>query len=245
MPVAALTDESVAAPREYSAVYEVLRKDEKVAKVTINLTRQGDAMVMRGFTHDMQGLAELLKVYGEQSVSGTWRDGRFQPEKYDFLFSLIGYKSAWQAEYDWPAGVVTTRVKSDEYRLPLDGGAADALTLFLNTRAHLAAGHSQMEVAVIDEDEIKHHQYVVEISEPLDTELGCLETTRVKRIRKNDKRTSLAWYANKYDYIPVMLLHKKRKDNSLAMKLISLVFDGQEVQLPAACRVDQHVVASG
>jgi hypothetical protein len=98
-----------------------------------------------------------------------------------------------------------------------------------------AAGHSQMEVDVIDEDEIKHHQYVVEISEPLDTELGCLETTRVKRIRKNDKRTSLAWYANDYDYIPVMLLHKKKKKSGLTMKLISLVFDGQQVSAPGNC----------
>lgn len=239
MPVAALAGEAIAAPREYSAVYNVLRRGETLAKVTISLARHEDGLLMQGFTHDMQGLADLLKVRGKQSVRGTWTDGHFQPVEYKFLFSLIGYKSTWQAEYDWLAGIVITHSKSDEHRLPLTSGAADPLTLFLNTRTHLASGQSQMEVDIIDEDEIKQHLYVVEQNESLQTKLGCIETTRVKRIRKNAKRNSLAWYANDYDYIPVQLLHEKKGGKDLTMKLVSLVFEGQQVSAPDACALKQ------
>lgn len=238
VPATASADVQVAAPRAYTAVYEVLRNGEKVAKVTINLDRQENFLTLHGFTHDMQGLADLLKVKGEQSVRGTWQDGRFEPEKYDFLFSLIGYKSAWKAEYDWPAGIVTTRVKSDEFRLSLDSGAVDPLSLFMDTRSHLLAGQTHMEVDLIDADEIEHHVYVAELEEPVNTALGCFETTRVKRIRKNDKRTSLAWYANDHDYIPVMVQHRKKKGQGLTMKLTSLVIEGRQVPVSSACVAD-------
>lgn len=230
---------TAAAPREYTAIYDVLRRDENVAKVTISLTRQGELLNLRGFTHDMRGLADLLNVKGEQSVRGTWQDGNFRPDEYTFLFSLIGYKSTWQANYDWPAGKVTTRVKSDEFVLPLASGAVDPLSLFLNTRSYLLAGQTRMELDLIDEDEIEHHLYVAELVEPVDTALGCLETTRVKRIRKNAKRTSLAWYANEHDYIPVMLQHKKKKGNDLTMKLTSLAVDGQPVPPTESCPAGQ------
>lgn len=244
-PLPAAASDMAIGKQQHTAIYQVMRNDNPVAKVTLNLSRQGDFWTYRGFTHDMQGFAKVLNVRGEQSVTGQWRDGVFQPDDYRFTFSLVGFRSRWSAEFDWPAGTLTTGKKSRKTVLSLASGAMDPMSLFLNTGSYLASGQSEIQVDVIDEDEIETHLYVAEAVESLDTALGCLETTRVKRIRKNAKRTSLAWYANELAYIPVMLQHKKKNGNELTMKVISLEINGVPVPATTACPATQHPASSG
>ena len=115
------------APSEYTAVYAVVRNGEKVANVTLELSRQGDEWAYRGFTHDMRGLGKVLNVKGRQGVSGIWLEGGFQPDIYTFSFSLVGYRSRWQADFDWLDGTVTAGKKSMKATLPLTGTLSDAL----------------------------------------------------------------------------------------------------------------------
>ena len=69
----------------------------------------------------------------------------------------------------------------------------------------------------------------------MDTPIGCLETTRVKRIRENAKRTSLVWYANDYNYVPVLMQHSKKNGNGLNLQIISLEVAGKPVRPAISC----------
>jgi hypothetical protein len=211
-------EEVTTAPRDYTAVYQVFRNDKVLAGVTISLSHQDDIWTLHGFTHDMQGLAELLKVKGSQTATGTWH-----------------YKTDWYADFDWSTGFVTTRGKAGDALLPLTGGAVDPFSLSLNIRSHLAEDQPRMAVKVVDEDEIDDHVYQAELNESIDTPLGCLETTRVKRLRTNLKRISLVWYANDHGYIPVMMQHSKKNGNDFRLQIISLDLDGQIIQPVGSC----------
>ena len=223
---------------EYIAVYEVLRNDKILAEVTIQLSQEDDTWTLHGFTHDTRGLADILNVKGVQTATGQWQGGRFMPEKYDFSFKLVGYKTSWHAEFDWTSRVVTTRSKSGKKQLPLASGAVDPFSLFLNISSYLSEKQPQVAVDVVDEDEIENHVYRVDLEAPVQTALGCLATTRVKRIRENSKRTSMAWYANDYNYIPVQLQHFKKKGKGLGMRIISLDVAGLAIQPVASCEND-------
>ena len=237
-PILVEADESAVAPQEYTAIYQVLRNNKNLAKVTIGLAHQGDTWTLHGFTHDMQGLADTLNIKGVQTVSGRWQDDRFLPEDYDFSFSLIGYKTTWHADFDWPSGIVTTRSKSGKTQLSLENGAVDPFSLSLNISSYLNADQSRMAVEVIDEDEIENHLYEADLEESVQTALGCMKTTRVKRIRKNSKRTSLVWYANDHNYVPIQMRHFKKKGKGLTLQIISLDIAGQAVQPLAGCESD-------
>ena len=128
-PAPAFAAENFAIPPDYTAVYKVMHKGDDLAEVTIQLSHQDDTWTLHGYTHDMQGLADLLNVKGAQTVTGKWQDGSFKPDNYDFSFGLVGYKSAWQANFDWPGGTVTTSGKSGDIQLPLTGGAVDPFSL--------------------------------------------------------------------------------------------------------------------
>ena len=231
--------EPAASVKEYTAVYEVSRNNKNLAEVTVQLSQEDGVWTFHGFTHDVEGLADLLNVKGVQTVTGQWLDGIFVPENYDFSFSLIGYRMNWNAEFDWSSGIVTTRTKSGKSELPLASGAVDPFSLSLNISSHLARDQAQVAVDVIDEDEIENHIYQADLEESVDTALGCLETTRVKRIRKSSKRTSLVWYANEHSYVPVLAQHFKKKDKGLRLQIISLNIAGQTIQPVASCENPQ------
>jgi len=240
------TEESPVIPRDYIAVYQVLRNNKDVAEVTISLTHQDKLWTLHGFTHDMHGLAKALHVKGSQTAIGKWEDGRFLPDEYKFSFSLLGYKTGWKAHYDWSSGIVTTRAKSGETQLPLEGSAFDPFSLSLNIRSLLAQNRTGMTVNVIDEDKIENHRYQAAADDSFDSALGCLHTTRLSRIRDNSKRTSEAWYANDHDYIPVQMQHSKKKGNKLELKIISLEVDGRKVEPTAPCATNdrENIIAA-
>ena len=231
--------EAPAIPPDYTAIYEVLRNDKNIAEVTIRLSHQDDIWTLHGFTHDMQGLADLLNNKGAQTTTGTWRDGRFIPEDYKFSFSLIGYKTDWHAAFDWSSGFVTTTSgKAGDAQLPLADNAVDPFSLSLNIRSQLAKNQTQMAVKIVDEDEIDEHVYQADREESVDTALGCLQTTPVRRVRENSKRTSMVWYANDHNYVPVLMRHSKKKGNDFRLKIISLDVNGQPVQPVSPCDIE-------
>ena len=234
-PSLANAADSFAIPQDYSATYKVLHNGNKRAEVTVSLSHQGDTWTLHGFIHDTRGLADVLNVQGTQTSNGKWLDGRFVPDDYSFSFSLIGYRSAWQADFDWSSGIVTSRGKKRDTKLSLANGATDPFSLSLNIRSLLTEDLHQMAVYVLDEDKIDQQVYRADINQSLDTALGCMETTRVSRLRNNSKRTSMFWYANKHDYIPVLIRHSKKKGSDFRLKIISLNVGGQPVHKVNPC----------
>ena len=222
-------------PRDYTATYRVLRNDNHMAEVTVKLSHQDGGSTLHGFIHDTRGLADFLNVKGFQTVTGKWQDGVFFPDHYHFKFSVIGFKSVWKANFDWSAGTVTATRKKRDTLLPLTDGANDPFSLSLNIGSHLAKNQDVMSVNVVEEDKIEQQRYQVDNQELLNTSLGCIDTTRVKRIRDNTKRTSLFWYANDHDFVPVQIRHSKKKGNDFTLEIISLNVAGQEIRPTGAC----------
>jgi hypothetical protein len=246
---------------DYTAVYKVLRNDKELAAVTISLSHQDDTWKLHGFSHDTRGLAKFLNIKGTQTTTGKWQNGRFRPDNYEFSFSLIGFKSSWQAMFDWQAGIVETHSRQGESRLPMSGVADDPFSLSLNLRSqlseHLSDESANMMVDaqvvdaqvvdarvvdarvvdawVVDEGKIENQLYHYERQVEIDTGLGCLDTALVRRVRENEKRLSLGWYARDHEYIPVRMQHKNKKGASLELVIVSLEIHGAAIQPTAPC----------
>jgi hypothetical protein len=101
-----------------------------------------------------------------------------------------------------------------------------------------------MTIDVIDRDEIENHLYRAHPGEFLETELGCVKTTRVERIRENSTRRSTAWYAEELAYIPLQVRHLKKKGSTMEVSIVSLRVAGQETPFAADCPVEAGPAAS-
>jgi len=237
--------EQYSVPQDYTAVYKVLRNEKELAAVTISLSHQQDVWTLHGYSHDTRGFAEFLRIKGTQTTTGKWHDGRFRPDNYELSFSLIGFKTNWQALFDWQTGIVETTGKQGKSRLPMESYANDPFSLSLNLRYQLAKnlsappvsspGDGVIDIKVVDEDEIENHQYRFDPQGRTNTGLGCLDTTLVRRVRENRKRLSLGWYAQDHQFIPVRMQHKSKKGTNLELLIVSLEIDGTEIQPTAPC----------
>ncbi len=241
MAAPAVRPEPISTPRDYTAVYKVLRKDKRLAAVTISLSHQQDVWTLYGFSHDPRGLAKFLNIKGMQTAIGTWRDGKFRPDSYAFSFSLIGFRKSWQALFDWQAGNVEIRGKHDTIQLALDGATTDPLSLALNLRSQLVKSRAEesaheVDISIVDEGQIQRQVYRLEPQGRTDTPLGCINTILVRRVRANSKRVSLGWYAQDYQFVPVRIQHKNKHGTNLELLIVSLEIDGTPVQPTAACQ---------
>jgi hypothetical protein len=222
-------------PRDYSAIYKVLRNDKELAAVTVNLSHQQDVWKLHGYSHDTRGIARFLNMKGTQTTTGKWKEGQFRPDKYSYSASLIGFKRTWDAFFDWQNATIKIQDKHGEIQLPMHGDAIDPFSLSLNLSSQLVGNSNQMSAKVVDDDEIKTHVYRAEPQVRIDSPLGCLNTTLVTRVRENSKRISLGWYARDYQYIPVRIQHKNKKGSQLELMIVSLEVEGVPVQVTMPC----------
>ena len=222
-------------PESFTATYQVLHKNRRLANVTVMLSRNGNNWRLHGYTHDTRGLASLLKVRGTQTTTGWWQEGRFYPEDYQFAFSLIGYKTAWFADFDWATGTVTSKSRKWHKVLPMEGGLVDPLSLSMNIGLRLLDNPHKVAISVLDEDKIDQQFYQQDRDETFDTALGCVKATRVSRVRSHSKRTSIFWYADDYAYLPILIRHAKNDGNDFKLKIISLAVGGKPIQAASKC----------
>lgn len=227
--------EPMAIAADYIAVYKVLRNDRELAAVTIELSHTQEVWRLHGYSHDTRGLARFLNIKGSQTTIGSWQDGRFIAENYAYSFSVMGVRQSWKALFDWQSGVVEIQDKHGKTRLPLDGFANDPFSLSLNLRNQLAAGLTELPARVVDEDKIEEHLYRIDAQVKLDTPLGCIDTTLVKRVRENSKRVSQGWYAQDKHFVPVRIQHINKKGTRLELLITALEIDGVPVEPTAAC----------
>jgi len=224
-------------PREYTAVYNILRNNKTLGQLTVSLSHNNDIWTMHGTIHDVHGLARLLAVKGMQRSTGRWQNDQFKPETYEYSFSVIGHKSGWLAKYDWSGSTIITREKRKELAFPLDDDTTDPLSISLSIRSHLLENTHRFTINVVDRDEVKALTFQTRDEEFTNTALGCFETIYVEHVlEKPSKRQTLGWYAKNLDFVPVRMDYLKKKGTNYGLRLISLDMDGEPTQTGPACQ---------
>ena len=69
----------------------------------------------------------------------------------------------------------------------------------------------------------------------LETSLGCLDTTPVERVRRNNKRYTRAWHAPGLDHVAVRIEHGKTDGNHMEMRITELKLDGITIVPKQGC----------
>jgi len=128
------------------------------------------------------------------------------------------------AEVDWAAGKLDYRYRGRGGSLPLEGidSLHDRLSSSIAVMLALVDGRLRengeaLQLSVFDGDEIKPMRFAVAGRESIDTPRGEVEALRVERLRANDRRRTLTWYAPSLDYVPVRI--EQHKDGKLVVRM--------------------------
>ena len=216
---------ATAAPRPYTARYEVLRNGERLGEATIRFAALANGRYdFTTKTRGSGGLAAVLGVTIDERSILRWNDGRPETVAYS-LAQKIGWKDKQRSlKVDAASGRVTSNDKGQDIALQYQPGLLDRHAVSIALMQDLAAGEKgDLTYTVAERRAIGTQVYRQSGSDRVDTPMGAQEAIRVDRVRDSgDGRTTQFWMSQAHGYVPVRMLQKEPDGESIEMRIVSL-----------------------
>lgn len=150
--------------------------------------------------------------FGMKEISHFSSEGtRLVSNQYLQQRTGLGKKPTEYANFDWASNKVNWQQGDRKWSINLKPETLDNLNYQLKLRMDLASANGQqLSYDVADDDEVYQRKFTIEGEEVLKTDLGNMETVRVKIQRKSNNRTTWIWFAKNYEYLLVKLLQDEK-----------------------------------
>ncbi|MDC0172613.1 DUF3108 domain-containing protein [Gammaproteobacteria bacterium] len=140
--------------------------------------------------------------------------GQIVPRNYQYKRSLMGVSRREEQLFDWDNSQLIYTKNGTQKIVPLAPNSLDLITHKLQIRRDLEAGKTTFSYPVMSRDRPKQYDYEVLTKEIVTTALGPLNTTKLRRVVKQDKkRETVIWLADDWAYLIVKLSHSENDDN--------------------------------
>jgi hypothetical protein len=214
-----------AAPKPYTARYEVLRNGDRLGEATITFAALPNGRYdFSSRTRGDGGLAAMLGVSIDERSILRWHDGRPETVAYN-LSQKVGWKDKQRSlEVDADAGRVTSTDKGERIALPYSAGVLDRHAVSIALMQDLAAGREgDLDYTVAERRDVQQQHYRTAGTASVQTPMGTLDAVRVDRVRQSgDGRSTQFWLSARHGYVPVRMLQKEPDGESIEMRIVSL-----------------------
>jgi hypothetical protein len=216
---------ATAAPRPYTARYEVLRNGERLGEATVRFAALANGRYdFSSHTRGSGGLAAVLGVTIDERSILRWHEGRPETVAYS-LEQKIGWKEKQRSlKVDAGSGRVTSTDKGQEIALAYQPGVLDRHAVSIALMQDLAGGATgDLSYTVAERRAIGTQRFRRGGTDRVDTPMGAQDAVRMDRVRESgDGRTTQFWMAAAHGYVPVRMLQKEPDGESIEMRILSL-----------------------
>ena len=216
---------AAAAPKPYTARYEVLRNGDRLGEATITFAALPNGRYdFTSRTRGSGGLAAVLGVSIDERSIIRWNEGRPETVAYS-LSQKVGWKDkARSLEVDAAAGRITSIDKGQQIALPYKAGVLDRHAVSIALMQDLAAGRQgELDYAVAERNAVRQQRFRTAGSERVQTPMGAVDAVRVDRVRDSgDGRSTQFWLSARHNFVPVRMLQKEPDGESIEMRITSI-----------------------
>ncbi|MEH6466943.1 MAG: DUF3108 domain-containing protein [Porticoccus sp.] len=151
---------------------------------------------------------------------------------YQYKRNILGIKKTEKLRYDREVGVANYKTKKKKRQVTLENGYLNRLSYQVQLQRDLINQVSPLQYQVISRGRLKQYNFETQGEETLDTPLGKIKALKVKRIREDDERETLFWFAPEWNYLLVQLWQREEggEDYKIVIKEGSL--DKKPLTLP-------------
>lgn len=178
-----------------------------------------------------QTASKWFITIGEESLIEVTENQNLRPLQYRYENSLSS-KRDQRIVFDWEANKASDETYRKPYTLPLKADYADQLSAQLQLRQQLLNGQAQdkrWQQTIVKNGKIKTYQIEKLTEETIDTELGPIDTVKLRRKREGSSAETFIWLAKEWNYMIVKLVQTE-DDDSLSLELISATIDGSPMR---------------
>ncbi|MGA7964934.1 MAG: DUF3108 domain-containing protein [Gammaproteobacteria bacterium] len=205
--------------------YRVLRDGWHLGNATFTLKPAEDGTWLFESQASASGLAALFvhSTFGERSHF-TLHDHQLRPLSYTYTDS--GSPSHNETiHFDWTTGQALDTKGGKTKQIDLVPGILDRLTVQLALSRQLAAGLPLRSTWIaINGGELKHYHLALKGKDVLATPAGDFDTVIVVRGTPASKRTTIFWFAPKYEWLPVKMQQRQTGKATVTFVLSKLTW---------------------
>jgi hypothetical protein len=163
--------------------------------------------------------AAVYRLNIRREAKGRVTPAGLQPLSYD---EMRNGQAKRGARFDWDGRQATLTDEGNTQTLALPDNTWDSTT-FGYQFAFAQPRGAEMAVNLTDGRRIKEYTYAILGREKLDTELGPLETLRVRKVQApDDKRAFEVWLAIERHYLPVRIRYTE-KDGTVLDSIVTQI----------------------
>jgi hypothetical protein len=151
------------------------------------------------------------------------------PQHYNYQRKGLGKDRHANLTFDWPNKKVTNDVQGKRWSMALPELAMDKLGYQLQLRHDLINQQPLTAYKIADGGRLKTYKFERISNEVLNTPLGKINTTKIRRVREDSERTTQIWFANDWDYLIVKLQQTEKDGKQYEINLINASIDNQIV----------------
>lgn len=217
------TAASAAAPTPYVAEYEVLRNGSELGRAEVTLRRLDDGdWELLSHTRGTRGLAAIAGIEIRERSQFRVVDGGFETTGYEYRQRGLGSRER-SLRVDRANKRIHSADRDRRYELEWRPGTLDRQIVTLAIGDDLAGGASgELAYRVADREEAEEQRYRVAGTESVDVPAGKVEAVRVERLRSDPGRTTTSWLDPRRGYLPVRMVQREAKGDTIEMRLIAL-----------------------
>ena len=154
------------------------------------------------------------------------------PLTYTFERGGLGKTKKVILDFDWATKMVTGMDNNDPVKLPLISGMLDKSTYQLALQRDVAAGKKSMSYQVAEGDKVDTYDFRVLGPEKVKTKAGSIDAIKVERVRDptKNKRTTVMWFAPKWDALLVRLQQVETDGKEYNIMLLDGTVGGKAVK---------------
>ena len=148
-----------------------------------------------------------------------------RPLHYRYQTSILGKEKETNIAFDWSTMTASNNVEKKSWQMSIKNDTLDRLSMQLQLRHDLKHNpEGSFSYQVVDDGELKPYAFESQGTEQIETAFGKVEAIKVQRTDSHsEKRRSYFWFAPKYDYLLVKMVHKERGESyTLDLEKLSL-----------------------
>lgn len=210
-----------AAPLEpFEARFDVSRNGKLAGEARVALIRlDAERWEWTTRTRGTRGIAALANLEIDERSVFRWRDGR--PE---LVESSYDQRAAWTSRrrslrVDLPTKTIAAYDGKRLHTLAFEPYTIDLHLSTLALMTGLARGEPQLEFRVATRDRVEPHRYARGTGGVVETAAGVVETVHVRRLRKDEARSSAFWFAPSLGWLPVRVAYSDSKGERIELRL--------------------------
>lgn len=190
----------------YDAQYTITWHGIEVGTSTHRLTQKADGHYY--FEAKTKPRIKILPYQYYESAEFSWQNDKIKPYLYHCNILEGKRRKVGDVHFDWAAKKITHRLPNETLTNNLKEGMQDKVTQTFSIRQALKKNHTALHYEIAELDKIKPYTFTVLGKESLNTNIGVLETLKIKHISSRGHETVM-WLDPKRDYLPVKVTQSR------------------------------------